>query len=405
VQILKSREISFQIILAILGVLAASVVLLKHIHSVPFIDETYVVAAAKNLILEHNYSTPEFPVFSSLISTGFWSAYPSGIAAALGASKSAIRSTAFYFCCLMLLLSLRFALEQLRMSRFEKNTWPFIFLGVFFTYIPYPESAVMSLGEIPSCAYLLIGLVLLMRKNIYPGFCLLGVSVFGGKMVNSAFVVPLIVLFTFAPLTLAPQKMTLKEQLKPLAGFLTPFFIWILIIALCAGPQIALQWITDFFGNLGSFSKLASGMSATPVTQHVPFLSRFSNPDLEWVHYPLLMKLKIIFLLLAPSIITFWLRQKEIKKGLSKWIFQNPLLSGLLVGQWIFTIWYFGIHPKMWIRHLQPALIVGMGLLGMYAFCYYLNNKKPKVTLTLQLLLLCFFSLRFIQFVMKAGAN
>ncbi|MDZ4677653.1 MAG: hypothetical protein SGI74_09110 [Oligoflexia bacterium] len=399
---LKPSEKYFQILLAILGFLVASLILAKHIYSAPFIDETYVIGSAKNFILEGNYATPEFPVFSSLISTGFWSSYPSGIAAALGADKPTIRTTFFYFCCFMLLLCLRMALGHFQLSKLEKNTWPFIFLGIFLNYIPYPESTVMSLGEIPACAYLFLSLLFLYKNNISVGFCLLGVSVFGGKMVNMAFALPLLTLYTFNI-----QKKSLTERLKPLLCFLIPFFIWDTIIAFCAGPQVAARWVFDFFGNLESFSKLAIGKGFTPAdVPRQTLLSRFSNPDLEWVHYPLLLQLKIIFLLGVPTAISFWVYRNEIKTmGLFKWCFHRPLISALLVGQWIFAFWYFGVHPQMWIRHVQPALVIGIALLGMYAWQYYLKNKKPLLTRYVQILIFAFFSLRIIQFIIKAGAN
>ena len=47
---------------------------------------------------------------------------------------------------------------------------------------------------------------------------------------------------------------------------------------------------------------------------------------------------------------------------------KNFILDALIVGQLIFAVWYFCLHPYMWIRHLQPALIVGMGILLWIAF-------------------------------------
>jgi hypothetical protein len=110
--------------------------------------------------------------------------------------------------------------------------------------------------------------------------------------------------------------------------------------------------------------------------------SRFQDPKLEWSTYQTLDKVRILFLGLMPPLVLlvsfFWSK----KNGTL--IFRDGFfLIGLASVQIAFFLWYFLIHNEMWIRHYQPALLAGTGILTYSIYSWLAQQSDPALPKTL----------------------
>jgi hypothetical protein len=377
----------YYIIFASLGLLAAvSVFLLNH-NIAPFFDEVELnIPAAKNFFLHGRYAL--FSVgYNSEITSGLWCTFPSGIAAAyFNAPLPVIRTVCYVFNSLLLFIAARLGLNQLKeLSNVKKNLLAVTLVGLFFSLVPYPPGFFLTLGEVPAGGYFGIGLALL-SQSILLGFFFIGVAVYGGKTVYTAFAIPLLLTHF-----LANNRGTYFSRIKPLWALLLPQILWIMLIFVTLGIQGALDWFRQLYNMFLFYTQAASGSGRFAHATQVTFFDRLSK--LEWASYSVSLKLKIILLLMLPTILTFLSFRKDIQRsGLIGWIKKHPILPALNVGLWIFTIWYFTIHPFMWARHVQPALIVGFGVIVWYGLKSFYDTQSPRWSkaVLLSLVLLAF---------------
>ncbi len=374
-----------------LAVLAVAALIEPRLEQSHFVDETGVIESAHNFFAHFNYTPHGWKDFAPEVSTGLWCSFPSGIASVMGMNIQSIRLI-FSLYCLVLLFFVAF----LALRRSGKLIGPDLFfysaviVGLFVTFIPYPDCIILSLGEFPSLAFMGIGSAIFAPHSLLASF-FWGLSAFGGKIVNLAFVVPALFLYCLA---------SHRGRFKLVLSFLSPHFLWIGIILLAVGPAGLARWYRFSFEVFGTFYRIATQPPELTTKIPIPIWERFSDPTLEWVGYPFLLKFKILFFMIAPTIVTIILEKKRLRElGLVKWARNNFMISGMLLGQWVFFIWYFFVHPYMWIRHLVPALGVGFGILLFYFFNWYLSKRTSKNELAFLILAALLFSSRIIKFL------
>ena len=349
----KSHRQFVLIALALISV-GSLIHLFSSIRNTPtFIDEENLISAAKNFFTHGDYSPYLVNIFDPGVSSGLWCTFPSGIAATFGAPLSQIRLTSYLFSLIMISLG---AVSYLRYRGFKGISLFSLTLsglGLFFGFIPYPVGALLTLGEIPALGYLALGLSLLSRYPLVGSF-ILGISVFGGKMVNIAFCIPVLFFWVWS------QNIHWRGALKMLLSFVAPEFLWFGIIFIYAGIAEGLQWIEGLFHMIFWMGTLAAGKTSN----RIPFLDRFTNPALEWSGYPVALKIKIILMLLVPLVLLVVLLAKQKISPRSNLKFLDyPILTALACGEMVFGFWYFALHPFMWLRHIQLAVAVGLGCL------------------------------------------
>jgi len=393
--------------LTLLGILNMIFIVKSGLKAPYFVDESNFIKCAQHFLSQGIYSLPEYPPFNPTSTTaGLPTTFPGGVAAVFGFDMVGIRIVSFLFSFFMIGIPTFMVVNAKSQSHFSFKSfwgeflWSLFFLTFFFSYLPYIEGSYQSLGEVPSAGYLAIGLVMLSDKKNFSrvwGFGFVGVSIWGGKFINAAFGFPLLFFYlTFC----SPSK---KEAIKAGLGFFGFQILWTLFIFLRLGWQGGLDWLSSYFGmfvQLGSFSLGSFGHTSDPLTQptsHSLFV-RLHDPHLEWAGNPLILKIKIVLFLFFPALLFICKFVKSSgMKPVKTWFADNYILGALSVGNIAFAIWYFFLHPYMFIRHVQPALLVGLGTL-----CYYLLDLvlTTKSTFT-KYLLTSFMAAGFVGKVVK----
>lgn len=323
----------------------------------PFIDETNFIQSARNLLVRGSYAPDSWQPFDPGVSSGFWTTLPSGVASLLGGGLFAVRATSFAFSLSLLTVAAHLLLGLA--GRAQSLPWiqrlsiSLCAAASVLWIVPYNEGAFSTLGEFPSVAYLGIGIALLGHKRFSWGAFFLGVSVFGGKWVNLAFALPVL------GMSLLTQRASLKSKAGWFLAFCAPEFLNFAVILLTQGPGFLWDWFARVGSMFVNFGRLASG-AAQSKSEAPRWYHRLGDPRLEWVNYSRDRKSRILITLFLPAWV--WAAAFLGAKQKRLLTFKNSTILALFAGQAVFAIWYFFLHPFMWVRHVQPALIVGAGL-------------------------------------------
>ena len=284
-------------------------------------------------------------------SIGFAASWMSGLFWNVGGSLWWARLGSL--CNHLLLISAVSFLAARRLAIPRVETWAAVsFLWLLtLSVVPYTINGIShSLGESPAALWLVIGF-LAGFDSAFLGALSVGVGVWLAKLI-------------FLPVGLAivgfhgwrswrDGTPSLWRALgTAAAGFVLPQFAWLLWIALLSGPSASIEWVEGWL----SFIKYGqSGLDGVP---HVTgLINRLRDPGLEWVRYEWKIKLRIVALLLIPPVLLLLFARRRERP-------MKALCGSLALCSLLYGGWYFLWHPTMWLRHVQPALMLGWSVIA-----------------------------------------
>jgi len=328
----------------------------------PFhVDELTYTQAAVNFFRSGNYTSDIYTGnFQPAISTGLAVTWPSAIAWAFNSNLFASRLVvggavwSLYWIVGWLFLRGR-ALSIPLTIGFLAGVWS---LSLFI--VPNAPLLLTNMGELIGALWVGLGLLLL-RKSPYAAALCWGVAVWFCKFIYSPVVIGFgAVWFMTAP---EPWAVRLRRAAIFLFWFLTPLLLWLVFMGVRFGNATVLAWMQGMAGWMqGSIQRWAPygphRLANAPKVYGL--IARLNSPELEWHTYAWDWKVKILVLTLGSMILSVGSLvgpPRLITDRLSGW-FTLVVIGG--VGA--YTAWYFLWHPNMYIRHLQPALYLGLGL-------------------------------------------
>lgn len=338
-----------------------------------FIDEMYNVIAPLNLWRFGLYS-PDAIVQSGVIQVGYESSVSSGIVTTWPAGVGWLYSKnlfgarlAFMIWNFVGILALGFLVSKwMESKKILKNIF-WICLGYLGAFLCVPYFHVLStmvLGEAGGAILLGIAYTQLWRRPELATF-LLGVVVWHTKFIY----LPFALVGIAAQVATFPPKEWIKRSFYGFLIMMAPLLLWWVVILATAGGAGFWKYLTVqteiFFGFLKGYSSVVDP-EALAKTQPVKGLfNRLTDPKMEWSFYALSDKVKIVSMLFIPPLLLGYrvvMRRLKGREDLPRDVLEVGIGLSLLA----FAYWYFFMHIRMWIRHLDPALMVGYGVI---VFC------------------------------------
>jgi len=344
-----------------------------------FMDELNSIQAALRMFTHGHYvwdaSKLRESFFEPTLSIGLAASWFSGLNWGIFGNLVATRLGFFVFCFALFCLTMRLVPTQITERKLGPLSMILIWV-LFFRFVPYSPAAVsQSLGEFPGAMLILLGVIFLNNGNkkwrvLGPIF--LGLSVWHAKLIFLPYA--LLALFSFQKENPLSSRTAARNLIKECGLFLTPLLAWLLLIGLVNTPTQVGQWL---LGKFEFINVVLSGYEYRAVAVSVNIFDRLGSPEFEWFHYGLRWKLEILFLIFVPAFLCagFVLKQWRKNRNLPVYRFAFPVGFALL--QCIFAVWYFGFHFKMWVRHIQPTMLMGFFLLVASAY-YYLTTRRIK---------------------------
>ena len=326
-----------------------------------FMDETQSVVVALNFVTRLLYSIqpdkPYLGAFYPEMSIGLLSSLPSAIGWGAGGDLLAARLASIAYC-----LGLWIAAAYLAMrTRAATDRWTALTIGCLVAaagVLSCPDSAAITMhaqGEISGGAWLAFGYLLLPSRPRLAAL-VLGLCVWHTKFIFLPFALAGMAWTTYAHASALRERALLALQL--LAWFLVPLAAWMILIWLRIGADGFAEWAARRFGWYGRGN---SGLSGPPVVRGLA--ARLASPRLDWAGLFTLVKLRVLILLFAPvavlatKVARRWTAGRR-DRGLD--LLQSSLALTLLAFAW----WYFFWNQFMWVRHVEPALVVGFAVLA-----------------------------------------
>lgn len=326
----------------------------------PFMDETQSVVVALNFFTRLLYSIepakPYLGAFYPEMSIGLLSSWPSGIGWGTGGDLLVSRLASIAYC-----LGLWIAAGYLAMrARTSADRWTALTIGCLATaagVLACPDAAaiiVHAQGEVSGGAWLAFGYLLLPSRPRLAAL-VLGLCVWHTKFIFLPFALAGMTWATCTHASTARARAVLALQM--LACFLVPLAVWMILIWLRIGADGFAEWATRRFGWYGRGN---SGLTGAPVVQGLA--ERLASPRLDWAGLFTMVKLRVLILLFAPVAVLaakVARRRTASRSEPALDLLQSLLALTLLAFAW----WYFFWNQFMWVRHVEPALLVGFAVL------------------------------------------
>lgn len=342
------------LVLALVTSLNAGRSLVHYADVWPFhVDELTYTQAAVNFFRSGNYTSDLYTGnFQPAISTGLAVTWPSAIAWAFNSnlfvSRLVVGGAVWSLYWIVGWLFLRGqALSFPLTIGLIAGVWS---LSLFI--VPNAPLLLTNMGELIGALWVGLGLLLL-RKSPYAAALCWGVAVWFCKFIYS----PVVIGFGVSWFMTSPEQWVtrLRRGIVCFCLFLTPFLLWLAIIWLRFDGTAVLSWLQ---ATLGFTAHGQQWLSQSP--QVFGLIARLNSPDLEWHSYAWDWKVKILILTLGSITLSTGLllaRSRLVTDRMTGWIIL--VVIGCISA---YTAWYFLWHSFMWIRHLQPALYLGLGL-------------------------------------------
>ncbi len=226
--------------------------------------------------------------------------------------------------------------------------------------IPNAPLLLINMGELVGALWVGLGAWLMRRSPALAALCW-GIAVWHCKVIYLAPAAGLgAAWFITSPGRWATR---LRQAAVSLACFFVPLLLWLALIWVRFDSATVGAWLQGYSRWLGGslLNWTGQGTGGPPQTAQVSgLLARLNSPGLEWYYYALDWKIKILLLTAGAVVVSGIL------------LFTKPRLAGDRLNWWsalaiagsvgAFTAWYFLWHPDMYIRHIQPALYLGLGL-------------------------------------------
>jgi hypothetical protein len=344
-----------------------------------FVDELVNTQAAVNFLRSGNYTSnrvveviPASGRFPPRISTGLAVTWPSAIAWTFGSNLLTSRlSVGLATWALFLLVGWLF----LRTRTFPTPLILFLLASTWSLSIVSPLAVpdapyfLLNMGELVGALWIGLGL-LLVRKSFYAAATMWGIATWLCKFIYA----PLVIGFGAAWAITSPERRAsrLRQTAVFLGWFLAPLFVWLIIIWARFDSATMLSWIR------GWVNFLAIGGHGLNNIAHVStLLARLNSPELWWYTFAWDWKAKILILTVGAIVVSV-----SMLLGRPHWVTDSLSKRLLLVVVGcvsVYTAWYFLWHPTMWIRHIHPALYLGLGL-----YLYWLQQMVQRYKLFIE---------------------
>jgi hypothetical protein len=328
------------------------------------LDEAMTDRIAVNFFRYGQYtidiSKPHYGAFEGIWSVGILSSWSAGVGWLIGGTMFGARlATTMY--CLALAISLGVYVVRVYAPVFQSVALPIALVACYLTWtlIPgAPHLVVQILGEVSGVLVLAWGIALIPWRPRLAAV-VLGLCVWHTKFAYAS-VAGLFLVFSAARRPESPPERAWFLVIQ-LVLFVLPLLAWVAVIWVQTGTGGLLVWMHD----RERLFRLGSYTTADAPADMQAFLARLASPGVQWSHYTTEVKLKILALLALP---TAWLLHQTV----SRWrrggrdLALDLLQIGLCVGFVSAACWYFVFHQYMWLRHVTPFLLIGLGVL-LYA--------------------------------------
>ncbi|OFZ79249.1 MAG: hypothetical protein A2583_01185 [Bdellovibrionales bacterium RIFOXYD1_FULL_53_11] len=327
------------------------------LHQPYFVDEMLVTQSSFNFFTHGNYTFSFWRLdnrwFAPGVSVGIASSWASYFGWILGRSLLWARMASVLYCFALFMVAAVLAARRLGI----RDKWMAVAFGslawlALFRLVPYSfESALYSLGELSGGIILAIGFMLL-EKHPRAGSVLLGICVWHTKMIYLPFA--LVGMFALYPAR------GLRGVGRCLLWFMLPQAAWLVMVWIMTGWKGLGFWISYrlfFIHKRGN-----AGLDRVPEVSG--FFERLAR--LEWSGYIPGRKYRLLLLVVLPQLLLLWLVIKEYLAVGRRLAGSMIFKAGMLACMAVFSAWYFFWHPFMWIRHIEPALLAGFGVIAWY---------------------------------------
>ncbi len=328
-----------------------------------FMDETQSAQVALNFFTHLHYSIelwkPYAGAFYPEMSIGLLSSWPAAVGWGLGGDLLASRIATILY-CLGLCLAVGYCATRMLVASERSIALAVSCLGCAVALLVAPgvtEIIVHAQGEFSGAAWLGLGYLLLSSRPRIAAV-VLGLCVWHTKFIYLPFALAGLAWSACAyESTLARRARFFVTQL---ALLMMPLLVWSVIIMLQIGPDGFVEWAARRFN---WYARGNSGLNGAPIVHGLQ--SRLVSPNLEWSRYSRATKVRILALLFAPcgllsgAILRRW-SHRERRPALD--LLQLALVCTVVAFAW----WYFYWNQFMWVRHLEPALLVGFAVLAYF---------------------------------------
>ena len=337
----------------------------------PFVDEGMAIQAAFHFFKDFQYAfypdqARNFGAFEPGLSIGIASSWVSGLAWGFGGSVFLVRLAVIFYHFILIFLVADLLAKMRNWNDVSRLVFIAISLFIAIKCVPYTlDSVGHGLGEVSGFLVLLLGFLVGNRSSKGNGYLwgilLLGVCVWHTKFIFFPFAVVGGVWLYARALDRDAKVLWSKEGItelsKCLLVFLLPLLFWLVLIVLRTGFAGLAEW---FFRRTNHLYIGNSGLNGPP--RVTGLFNRLASPQLEWARSPARLRVEVLVLLFGPIGLLLLDWMKNFRQKSHDWVLRVGL-SGFLV---FFTLWWFLWHKEMWLRHIQPALLVGFGVLVFY---------------------------------------
>lgn len=332
-------------ILAALVFLFSSLVFWTFVNTIAynenhFVDEMTYHQAPTNFFTTGRYSTLDFPrPFST--SAGPLVTWPAFVGWMLFDNLYEVRLFIASVNWLFFLFVACLALGKIKRLTIVSSLAIASLSTLLFTRLPYYGGFILNLGELTS--FLMIGISVFYWRR-YPG---LSVSLLSANIILGKTLLAPLILSVFLWILINDKHHIARHCLF----FLLPPTVLGLFLLIVFGTDELFEWSRQYVQIVGYFFN--EGTAKESLTEVVPFAKRLQL--LEWNQYGIAWKFFIVFFSFYAVLYSLINLPKKFT-----WRLLVIFASANIL---LFCAWYFLWHPKMFIRHLQPALLTGFALI------------------------------------------
>ncbi len=332
-----------------------------------FVDEVVNTEAAVSFFRHGNYtSTPIGGVFPPAISSGLVATWPSALPFLVGDGTLFQARVCLGVWCWFAGFAL--ALTFLRRRGVD---WPLgaalaAFAWATLYLVPYAQGHVQNLGEIAGALTLGWG-ALLLRERPLLGGAALGAAVVGGKLLYLPAALALAAV-DIAPAARGSSHARRRAALVVL-GLVLPLAVHQAWIAVGFGPTRVGEWWAAFV------RFVADGGSGLGSGTALPLAERLRT--LEWHAYPGVVRYRILLFTAGAAVAVLAAlplrRRLELPRGAPARLVAVAVVIGVSLA------WYLWRSPFMYIRHIQPAMLLGLGVwlyLGWHVLAVVARGRR-----------------------------
>ena len=329
-----------------------------------FMDETQSAQVALNFLTHLHYSIdlwkPYAGAFYPEMSIGLLSSWPAAVGWGLGGDLLASRLATILYClALWLVVGTVAARTVLAVDRAPAFVISCLTCALALLLVPGAADVVVhAQGEFSGAGWLGLGCVLSIARPRTAAL-VLGLCVWHTKFIFLPFVL-LAMVWSACTHERTPIRRA-KLLAVELALFMLPLVAWMVVIASQIGAGGLAEWAAR---RVGWYGRGNSGLSGAPTVQGLR--NRLAAPNLEWSGYSLATKVRILTLLFAPCALLLGATARRRLAGERRRAL-DLLQAALVAIQLAFAWWYFYWNEFMWVRHLEPALLVGFAVLAYFA--------------------------------------